>query len=260
MHKKKFSAGIHNYCDRRCERCDSTDRCLLHDEIEKAGRRHRRRGEDPHDLDVAIEDAGRALERARRLIARRAKRMGIDLNEIARQAAWVPHADRSRIDAHPLALEGMCYFTIGQELVKAVGENINMLCEDVGRRSSFMNVKGEAAELTKVSEALDVLSWDISLVAVKIKRALGGLFRDGEDDVGEDEFHLQDAEATAALVLSCLDRDTRALLAIYEWSKDHRDRALDMLAKTDRIGRTLKQLLPASIQRFGSVRVSGSKG
>ena len=260
MHKRKFSAGIHNYCDRRCERCDSTGVCLLHDEIEKADRRHKRRGEDPHDLDVTLEDIRRALERARRLIARRARRMGIDLNEIVRQADQVPPVDHALIDEPPLALEGMCYFKIGQELVKAVGEDINMLCEDVGRRSRFMDVKGEATELTKVSEALDVLSWDISLVAVKIKRALGGLFRDGEADANEDEFHLQDAEATAALVLHCLDRDTRALLAIYDWSRDHRDRALDLLAKTERIGRTLKQSLPASIQRFGSVRVSGSKG
>jgi len=69
MHKKKFSAGIHNYCNRRCERCDSTGVCLLHDEIEKADRCHKRRGEDPHDLDVTLEDIRRALERARRLFA-----------------------------------------------------------------------------------------------------------------------------------------------------------------------------------------------
>jgi hypothetical protein len=260
MRKKQFIAGIYNYCDRRCERCDSADRCLLHAEIEKADRRHRRRGEDPHDLDVAIEDAGRALERARRLIARRAKRMGIDLNEIAKQASRVPAADRSMIDEHPLAVEGMSYFKNGQKLVKAVGEDVDMTHEDIGRRSRFMGVKGEAERLAKVSEALDVLSWDVSLVAVKIQRALDGLFRNGEDGVNEDESHLQDARATAALVLRCLDRDKRALLAIYGWSQDHRDRALDLLAKTERIGRTLKQLLPASVQRFGSVRVSGSKG
>ena len=246
MQKRRFIAGIHNYCDRRCERCDSAGRCLLHAEIEKANRRHRRRGEDPHDPDVAIEDAGRALERARRLIARSAKRMGIDLNEVTMQAARIPAADRDRIEEHPLALEGMSYFESGRELVKTVGDEIAMTREDIVRRSRFMDVKGEAEELAKVSEALDVLSWDISLVAVKIKRILGGLFRDGEDSADEEEFHLQDARATAALVLRCLDRDTRALLAIYGWSTDHRDKALDMLAKTERINRTLRQLLPAS--------------
>jgi len=248
MRKKPFIAGIHNYCDRRCERCDSADRCRLYTEIERAGRRHNRRGEDPNDPDVAIEDASRALERARRLIARGAKRMGIDLNEIARQAARGPAADRSMIEEHPLALEGMSYFECGQELVKAVGEEISMTREDIGRRSRFMDVKGEAEELAKVSEAVDVLGWDISLVAVKIQRALAGLFRNGEDAADEDEFHLQDARATAALVLSCLDRDKRALLAIYDWSQDHRDKALDLLAKTERIGRILKQVVPASAQ------------
>ncbi len=158
-------------------------------------------------------------------------------------------ADRDRIEEHPLALEGISYFERGHELAKAVGEEIAMTREDIGRRSRFMDVKGEAEELTKVSETLDVLSWDISLVAVKIKRVLGGLCRGDEDGADEDEFHLQDARATAALVLSCLDRDKRALLAIYGWSNDHRDRALDLLAKTERIGRTLKQVAPASTPR-----------
>jgi hypothetical protein len=251
MRKKRFIAGIYNYCDRRCERCDSAGRCLLYAEIEKAGRRHRRRGEDPSDPGVVLSDAGRALKRAKRLIVRHAKRMGIDLDKIARQAARHPAEDRFMIDEHPLALEGMDYFRIGEKLAKAVGDEIDMTRKDIVRRLRFMDVKGETDELAKVSEAVDVLSWDISLVAVKVKRILGGLFRDGEDGADQEGFHLQDARATAALVLRCLDRDTRALLAIYGWSNDHRDKALDLLAKTDRIGRTLNQLLPVSTQRSG---------
>jgi hypothetical protein len=172
MPKKQFTAGIHNYCDRRCERCDSTDRCLLHHDAEKADRRARRCGKDLQDLDAVLKEVGRAFARARRLIVRGAKRMGIDLNEIVKQAARMSAPDHSMIDKHPLALEGMTYFKTGQELVKAVGEDIDATRKDIARRSRFMDVEGEAEELRKVFEAVDVLGWDISLVAVKIKRAL----------------------------------------------------------------------------------------
>jgi hypothetical protein len=247
MPRKSFIAGIHNYCDRRCERCELTDRCRVFADLQKAARRHRRRGEDPDDPEVALEDAGRALAKVRRLIVRHARQMGIDLDEIVRQAALAPAADRSAIDDHPLAREGMGYFELGLKLAKAVGEEVAATRKDLVRRSRFMDVNGEVESLAGVSEALDVLGWDISLVAVKIHRVLDGLIDDDEDNADDVAFHRQDAWATAALVRRCLDRDQRALQAIYGWSTDHRDLALDLLAKTERLGRTLRRLTSASI-------------
>ena len=262
MSKQRFTAGIHNYCDRWCERCAFTDRCRVYSDLAKADRRHKRSGEDPHDPAVALRDVHRSFQRTMRLIARGVKRMGIDLDEIARQAAEAPFPDRSRIDEHPLVREGMSFFEIGREFVKAVGEQIGLAGEDIARRSAFMDVKGEAEELARVADAVEVLNWDSSLVAVKVHRAVSGLLGDdddeaagddgaagdygaaGDDEAQPDPFHLQDATATAALVLSCLDRDKRALLAIYDWSRDHQDAAVELLAKAERIGRAIRQVLP----------------
>jgi hypothetical protein len=246
MPRPSFIAGIHNYCDRRCERCESTDRCRVFADLQNAARRHRRRGENPDDPEVALSDADRALAKVRRLVVRHAWQMGIDLDEIVRQAARAPAADRSAIDDHPLAREGMSYFERGLELAKAVGDEVAATRKDLVRRSRFMDVKGEAESLAEACEALDVLGWDISLVAMKIHRVLDGLIGDGEDDAEAVAFHRHDARATAALVRRCLDRDQRALHAIYGWSADHRDLALDLLAKTERIGRTLRRLTSAA--------------
>lgn len=41
-----------------------------------------------------------------------------------------------------------------------------------------------------------------------------------------------------------VDRDKQALVTIYDWSDDHKDVAVELLAKAERMGRALKQLLP----------------
>jgi len=245
MGEKHFIEGIYNYCDRWCERCADTDRCRLYDRLQRDARRRAARGEDPDDPEVAIADVRRALKRTMRLVTRHAKRMGLDLDAIAREAARAPAPDWSTIDDHPLAREGMAYLDAGLELIEAVRQDFGETRDDVAQRSRFMEVNEEVDALAGVAEAADVLNWDVSLVAVKIKRVLGGLLKDAEADADDERFHLEDAQATAGLVLRCLQRDARALLAIYDWSDAHRDRALDLLAKTERLGRALRQAVGA---------------
>jgi len=257
-----FIVGIFNYCDRWCERCDITGRCRLYHDLARIDRRHKRRGEDPDDIDVALKDVDRNFKGLMRLICRDAKKMGIDLDEIARQAAQAPAVDRSKIDEHPLAREGMSFFKTAQKLLKALSKEIGQSREDISRRSEFMEVAGEARRLAKICDAHEVLNWDSSMVAVKIKRAISSLFKDGEEnsDADSEEFHLQDAQATAALVLSCLERDKLALLTIYDWSKDDQDAAVGLLAKAERMSRGLNQLMPGAAGYLKSIRIGGAKG
>jgi hypothetical protein len=271
-----FIDGIFNYCDRWCEHCEYTRRCRVCSDVEKAARRHELRGEDPNDMKVALQDVHRNFQRAMRMLVRGAKKFDIDLDEIAREAAKAPPVDHSRLDDHPLAKEGMAFFGMAHELVKTMGEDLGLTREDIIRRAEFMEVRGEADGLAKACQALEVLNWDASMVAVKLKRTIIGLFKDEDDlvaadgtppvlrakagnaraaappqadaaedaDEEDDAFHLHDAEATAALVLRCLDRDKRALLALYDWNKDRQDAVIDLLAKAERITRALKKLLP----------------
>jgi hypothetical protein len=230
-------------------------------ELEAADRRRRRRrGENPDAPEAALDDVERVFRRLRRLIARSARKFDIDLEEVARLAKAMPAPDDTALDAHPLVREGMKFFQLTRALVKAARAELKTAGQDITGRAGFMDVQGEAAASRRIHEALEVLDWDASLVAVKTKRAVSRLFEDfegppgghaaggGEGDSEMDDVHLEDSEATTALVLRCLDRDQRALLALYDWSKDLQDTALTLLATVERMRRTLKQLFPGYVR------------
>ncbi len=77
MEKKNIS-GIHNYCDRWCERCDFTLRCAIYDpEVEMLARSDK--PEDQKKVWKKLEENFRYINE---MLHKEAKKMGIDLNEI----------------------------------------------------------------------------------------------------------------------------------------------------------------------------------
>ena len=69
-------AGIYNYCDRWCERCAYTARCLSF-KMDRATARPGEPGADPQSF---WDDLARSFALARRLVEREARRHGIDLD------------------------------------------------------------------------------------------------------------------------------------------------------------------------------------
>jgi hypothetical protein len=247
-HKRpQFTDGIFNYCDRWCERCADTARCRLWHDLERANRRHKRKGEDPADWDVIFQDVSRNFGKVMRMLQRSAKAQGLDLDAIAREAAAAPPPrDRGDTLKHPLCREGDRFFKGSEKLVKRLRPLFNDARKDAIRRSGFMNVQADAKALARLRGAAEVLAWDGPLVYVKIRRALDGRFeaRLGADEKDPDGFELEDARKTAGLVQRLLKRDKAALLAVYEWDERLERAAIDLLAVNERIRRAMSALFP----------------
>jgi len=249
MSQKEFISGIHNYCDRWCERCEFAIKCLVYDESEKIKRRHIARGEDPQSVESALHDVSRSFAKVHRMLARFAKREGLNLEDLARPDQAEPSGGRRRQfdDDKPLIEAADAFMDGCRKLLDQMRPVFDESADSVSRRASFMDVDGETDVLGRVRESFDVLCWDHMLVAVKTRRALSSL---GESDVEQDAdlraAHRFDSAGSAAVVLRSLRRSQAALQVIYDWDDSLRDSVIGLLVTAERLIRGLEARIPDS--------------
>lgn len=249
MAAKEFIDGIFNYCDRWCERCDFALKCRVYDETERARRRHIERGEDPDSVDSAIHDVGRSFAKVHRMLERFAKREGLNLEDLAKPdpAETVRRKRRPASGDKPLIQAADQFMDGCRKLLDRMRPTFDESTDDVNRRGGFMDVADEADTLRHVRECFDVLCWDHTLIAVKIRRALSSLRQaDREDDADLRRTHTFDSAGSAAVVLRSLRRSQAALQAIYEWDESLRDVVIDLLVTAERLIRGLAARIPDS--------------
>ena len=192
-------SGIHNYCDRWCERCDFTARCAVY-AAEDA---------DP-DNDPASRDISNAafwqkltsiFKETHEMIAEWAEKNGVDLSE----AALAPIAElqeRQRRDTrkHPLAKAAEKYaFDVSKWFDKEF-PRVDDVC-DMPPQSTEIEAAEAAAD--NVADYAEVVHWYQFFIAVKMMRGL--MSRLDEDDyLGEDD--PRDSDGSVKVALIAIDR------------------------------------------------------
>lgn len=247
MSNNEFLDGIHNYCDRWCERCTFTPKCRVFFDGERDRRRHERRGEDPHSWDTAIADVGRNLAKAHRLLERFARREGINLDELAAEAESQPRRHRPDIEGDTLVKQADQFMVGCRDLLDQVRDVFGEECDGLNARSGFMDTSGQASALDRVRDAFEVICWDHTLIAVKLRRAMASVLTcDEEADAPDpDEVSAFDCAGSAAVVRRSLLRSQSALQTVYDWDESLRDRVIDLLVMAERLLRGLEAAVPA---------------
>jgi hypothetical protein len=176
--------GIYNYCDRWCERCRFTDRCLQFLEDQEA---------EPPSAD-AESLAGRVRESlARRLgtITEIARRQHIDL-----QTLGAPSSDaaetRERYTQDPLVMSARQYGDLAWRLARALGP--------------IVAARGDPA----VGGAVDVIDWFSSMIGAKVSRAVSGVAFARESGDPADDRVQRDFNGSAKIALLGIAESRRA--------------------------------------------------
>jgi hypothetical protein len=246
--EQRFISGIFNYCDRWCERCQYTARCRVYRDTHRMEQRHQRKGQPVGGLEVALKDVARSFEKARRLLERWAKAQNLDLNEMVQAGDEAAHQRaEGDLDEHPLVREATSYMKACGELIKKLGPVFNKARDDAKGRAGFMDVGAEAGELARVREALEVLSWDYTLICVKVRRAVSGLLGPLAEETGSRDASTSDAAGSAFVARKCLIRSKAALTQVYEWDRSRGDEVIDLLVTAERLQRGLEGQLPGCI-------------
>lgn len=192
--------GIYNYCDRWCERCPLTSRCLNFTRQSEAGL-----GPEEMDLhnDRFWQKFSESLQLASELLTDLAAKEGIDLNSLQ---AEEPEADREPV--HILIPMSRRYLVLVDEWVQNLAPELEN--NPAGFKKPFhLRIVGgpQPADLNICEEALEIIGYYQYFLPPKLARALSGR---QEEDAPELADLPKDSDGSAKIALIAMDRSLGA--------------------------------------------------
>jgi hypothetical protein len=186
-------SGIYNYCDRWCERCPLTSRCLVY-ATDK---------EDDDSLesnDITNEAFWRKLstifQETRDMIADWAKDAGVDLTSVeVEEDARHRKRKRQQIDNHSLARAGKRYANAASDWFRDLDQSVE--------------VSTALEDGDRLEDAREVIQWYQYQIAVKTMRALASRNNGAENDPELVESP-RDSDGSAKVALIGIDRSIAA--------------------------------------------------
>ena len=247
-----FILGIYNYCDRWCERCPFTARCLVY-ATEKADDV----SADPEAHDINSAKFWSRLEsmfqEAHEMILEWAEEAGVDVEAIEDEAAG-REQQRQDVKQHDLSLGARRYAEMVQRWFTeefAVEQHVH---DDTTGKSK------NTEEDIDVSDAIEVIRWYQFFVAAKVFRALMGLDDEAADDTLtadeifadteiDDDEEIEaggndDSDGSAKIALIAIDRSLSAWRVMQSSLAEKADSIRPMLIELERLRRTAEQIFP----------------
>lgn len=178
-------SGIYNYCDRWCERCPLTSRCLVYateqqDEVLL-------QNQDIRNA-VFCNKLNTMIDETREMIAEWANQAGIDLSQSADDTQTSTKRKQRNVDNHPLTKAGKKYANAASDWFRELEQTSD-------------NEKADA-------DAREIIQWYQYQIAVKTIRALSA--RKTEDEDPEFAEQPKDSDGSAKVALIGIDRSIAA--------------------------------------------------
>ena len=215
-------SGIYNYCDRWCERCPLTSRCLVYATEQEDD-------DPPESRDLRNEafwqKLGTVFLETREMIVEWAKDAGVDLAETIEEDEARSHRKRQLIDNHPLAKSGKNYANAASDWFREFDQTI------------------EIGDPERLEDAREVIQWYQYQIAVKTIRALSG--RREEEDPESAEFP-KDSDGSAKVALIGIDRSIAAWRLMQLSLPERAGSIVMLILQLDRLRQRLEKGFPAA--------------
>ena len=212
---ERFISGIYNYCDRWCERCPQTHRCLNFSLSKEEF-------SDPEAQDIRNEAFWRKLsgilQETLELLRETGKKWGIEL-EILDSAS-----ETERMRANDEAAEN--------HVICRAAKSYSKMVEDWfrGKEKLFFETAALSNEEVNLKEAFEVIRWYQYFICAKVMRAVRGKIEEEEERC--DEF-ASDSDGSAKIALIAMDRSIAAWAVIRHYITDGAKEVIDVIAFLD---------------------------
>ena len=239
-------AGIYNYCDRWCERCTFTSRCLLFamdKEDESEG--------DEKENDLANEKFWNKIHESFQLtlelLRDDAERFGIDIDNLPDDPELIQkHEDfMEAAQNHPLTKKADEYFQMVFDWMKDNSKLFHKKAEEL-QQKVLLQISGDNPEIEagSINDAVDVIQWYLMQIEVKLSRAFNSRFVD-EDDYGDglDEI-LNDSDGSAKVSLIGIDRSIAAWGIMLKYFPEVEGKILDFLVILEQLRKGVEREFP----------------
>ena len=183
-------SGVYNYCDRWCERCPLTSRCLVYATEQEDNDMF-----ENHDLrnEAFWKKLGKIFLDTQEMIDEWARNAGVDLTSTNGDDDACHKRKRQLVDNHPLTKAGKKYANAASDWFREFDQEL------------------EVNHLS-VTDAREVIQWYQYQIAVKTMRALSGRKEELEGDFEIAEFP-KDSDGSAKVALFGIDRS----IAAWRW-------------------------------------------
>jgi hypothetical protein len=238
----KYIPGIYNYCDRWCERCPFTSRCLNCTLVnEQFGDL-----ENIDELNEAFwEKFSEMLHGTLAMIRDIAKEQGIDLD------AMDAENDHGHDDVHkekPLAhlishaSEGYAksvdrWFDSNEYLFLEKEEEMNRI-RIISQQSNPLQ---NSQDIQDINDAVEIIRWYQWQIHVKLKRAIDGASM--RESIDLDEFP-KDSDGSAKVALIGIDRSLSAWKVLLTVFPGQKKQILDFITKLEHIKNRVENQFP----------------
>lgn len=241
----KNIAGIHNYCDRWCEKCPFTSRCAVYEEDATIT-------EEERDLknEAFWKRLSENFSKARGRLEEMAAKQGIDVNALVNDAEQKENEER--IDhltkEHPLSKLTLEYSTIARDWLKT---QPGML-EKLEKLKEELTLGVESHEQAKVQahtikDSLAVINWYSTFIHVKFQRAVRGKLEFENWDYEDDDFQ-RDYNGSAKIAIIAIERSMQAWVEIFNILPEQEDVFLNILGMLDKSKRLMVEEFPDALK------------
>ncbi len=247
-----FISGIHNYCDRWCERCPFTWRCIVY-ATEKADEDM----DDPEVHDINNAKFWQKLEsifkEAGIMLAEWAEEAGVDLDAAEIEEEMERHRrERETVWKDELSLLAREYAQMVQRWFEEEFSVERNLHDDSGTTKA-------SEEDVSATEAIEVIRWYQFFIAAKLMRAIGssdraaqteelfadeGPYEDEEYDAEAAYVVQSDADGSAKVALIAINRSESAWRILHRSLPEKTDSIMPMLAALERLRLSTEATFP----------------
>ncbi|MGD9229072.1 MAG: hypothetical protein PVF26_21395 [Desulfobacterales bacterium] len=237
---KDLIPGIYNYCDRWCERCAFTSRCMNF-------AMSRKYTDDPEAADITNkkfwQNLSEIFKATRDLLEESAEEMGIDLDTIDFEETSREEGIKDKIvQNHECCRAAKKYY----EMVDAFFESEYMPSLHVVDKSDVKNT----SDLQKIDnldgpatfdEMVEIIYWYHHFIYVKLMRSVRGILGNASEML---EDFPKDSDGSAKVALIAIDRSMAAWGHMHNYFPGHRDQILSIIMHLDRLRRRVEKIFP----------------
>jgi len=219
-----FISGIYNYCDRWCERCPFSSRCMVY-----ASEKEDDNG-DAQTLDITNEAFWRKLasifEETKQLMADWAEDARVDLSQVDEAANEQRQRRSSDAARDELAIAATDYAGTVTKWFTGFDQVLNV--------TDLTPNEAETDEMERIEEAREVIHWYQYQIAVKLMRALSSRSNEVEWP-GEADDEAKDSDDSAKVALIAIGRSVSAWRLMQMCLPENADSIIPMILELERL-------------------------
>jgi len=235
----KYIPGIYNYCDRWCERCPFTSRCLNCEIVE----RQFGNLEENDQFNAAFwQRFSEMLHDTLELVRETARERGIDLDAIERDAGGRSDDVDERSPALHLIAHASKHYAASVD--SWFDSNVDLFAEkERGLNRIRIATSGvdPAAEAVGINDATEIVQWYQHQIHVKLRRGIESARNEKED---ADDGFPKDSDGSAKVALIGLDRSIAAWKMLFSYFPGQQQPILNFVASLESIRRRVEAQFP----------------